>query len=170
MRKFRNLLLASVFGVIMVSCTVGPTSISSSGHHVEKSIEGGYVVRFETETVGHLNLSDSQYSFTVTEGIQIPSAANHPFFIDHPAGSYNIEYYGLVTSDDLLESLEHRAGRAILAYIRFSNDQIGSLPSTSTLPTRYLFAAVSDKEERTVNLSSVDAEAPPWFIIVKPWD
>jgi len=169
MKSVRKILLTLAFATTVISCAGASVVTPSSKHPLGRLIQGTYTVSSGSEMIGHLNLGNGGYSFTVVEGIQIPPEANRLFFVKYPEGAYSVEYYGSVGPDTLLENLEHRAGRAVLTYIRFNSDRAGSLADTTAEAIRYLFVIISDKEEQGLYFASVAAEVQEWTV-TKPWD
>lgn len=165
MKRAAKILLALAFGVMIVSCAEGSTSVSDRKHQVGDSIEGTYTVSAESGIIGYLDLSNSKYSFTTAEGTQIPEwLTEHFFFVKNPEGYYSIEYYGSVDQDSLLEDLRQYE---ILSYVRFDTAAIGSrkIPSSS----RNLFLIRSDKTEKQLYFHSINSEIQMW-LLTKPWN
>ena len=139
MKTEKVILLALVLAMLAVSCNGRQTVTPNPEHRVGTSIEGVYdvyhvnsvyhdnSVSHRSEFIGHLELSKGQYMFT---GVAIPQQVFMPlFFVKYPVGTYQLDYYGSINEDTLIENLTHLA---VLATVRFSSDHMSGQTTFET--------------------------------------
>ena len=172
MRRIYELLYMLVFIVAGAStlgaCTGRNGVAPEHGYKVGEAVEGTYAVFARSTLIGHLSLNSGQYTFTAQKDVVIPDeASGRFFFIKHPEGHFEIEYYGSVDQDVALEDLPD--GETLL-FISFGIDTDDAHDAASM---RYaaldrVFLIKSDKKERTLYFHSIANELQLWDVS-RPW-
>jgi hypothetical protein len=151
----RMIVILSIMAIIsntMGACGGKPTMTSIQ---VGNAIEGIYTVHHQGMLIGHLNLHNGKYSFTLLDDKVTQETIAQIFFGRYPDGNFNIEFYGSVNQSTRLEDLENDD---ILLRIRFSTDK-----------TNKDFFIRNNKDKKEVYLHSIISEVELWSIS-KSWE
>lgn len=169
--KALNLLLVVlvIIGASIIGACTGEISVTTDlAHEVGKTIEGTYTVSFDTVVVGHLILSDGQYTFMFQDDVDVSDDLSRFFFTQHPSGRFVIQYRGSVDRSTLLENLVDNEILLLVGFGMDEEDANSSISDRLSFQGKVFYIRV-DKKEHALYFHSTVSEIQSWKV-TKPWD